>query len=56
VAVPKRKHSTGRKGKRRSAISLPIPQMIACPDCHQLKKPHLVCPNCGFYKETKKKQ
>jgi large subunit ribosomal protein L32 len=53
MPVPKRKHSTRRKGKRRAAIKLDLPQLINCPQCQQPKKPHQVCPNCGFYKGEK---
>ncbi|TET52525.1 MAG: 50S ribosomal protein L32, partial [Actinobacteria bacterium] len=21
-----------------------------CPQCHEMKLPHHVCPNCGYYK------
>lgn len=23
--------------------------VVACPQCHQPKRPHFVCENCGFY-------
>jgi large subunit ribosomal protein L32 len=23
--------------------------MSVCPQCHEPKQPHRVCPNCGFY-------
>lgn len=50
MALPKRKHSTGRKGRRRSAITLSLPTLVVCPACGQKKQPHLVCPACGQYK------
>jgi len=53
MAVPKRKHSTGRKGKRRAAIKLKLPQLVTCPSCGQKRRPHQVCPNCGYYKGEK---
>jgi large subunit ribosomal protein L32 len=52
MGLPKRKHSTGRKGRRRSAIKIDLPILIVCPHCGQRKRPHLVCPHCGQYKET----
>jgi large subunit ribosomal protein L32 len=65
-AVPKRRISTGRKGRRRSAIKLRVPKLNSCPECNQPTRPHVACPNCGFYKgesvrkishkETKKQQ
>ncbi|HUS52064.1 MAG TPA: 50S ribosomal protein L32 [Candidatus Bathyarchaeia archaeon] len=50
MALPKRRHSTSRKGKRRSAIALDLPTLVACPACGQKKQPHLVCLACGQYK------
>jgi len=49
-ALPKRRISTARKGKRRAAIRLGTPQFISCPNCSQPKKPHQVCSSCGYYK------
>lgn len=49
-ALPKRKISTGRKGRRRAVIRLKKPNLVTCPNCGQLKKPHQACPSCGFYK------
>jgi len=49
-ALPKRRISTGRKGRRRSAIKLKLPTLVPCPDCGQPKKSHVACPNCGAYK------
>ncbi|MBU3957064.1 50S ribosomal protein L32 [Patescibacteria group bacterium] len=49
-ALPKRRISTGRKGRRRTAIRLRVPKLVACPNCGQLKKSHQVCPLCGYYK------
>jgi len=50
-ALPKRKHSTQRKGKRRAAIKLKRPTLVPCPNCGELKKPHQTCPACGKYKK-----
>ncbi len=50
MALPKRKHSTGRKGRRRSAIKFSPPSLITCPHCGQKKLPHAVCLHCGQYK------
>lgn len=51
MAVPKRKTSKTRQAKRRSQWKLTGPNLIACSQCHELKLPHRVCPNCGFYKD-----
>jgi large subunit ribosomal protein L32 len=50
MAVPKRKVSKARRDKRRSNVwKLDTPNLIACPHCHELIKPHTVCSACGFY-------
>ena len=49
AAVPKRKISTRRKGKRRAAIKLKTPNVIKCPHCGQAKLAHIVCSNCHQY-------
>jgi large subunit ribosomal protein L32 len=49
-ALPKRKLSKQRKGKRRSHLALKEPTITKCPECGKMKIPHLVCENCGTYK------
>jgi large subunit ribosomal protein L32 len=47
---PKRRHSKTRTAKRRTHDTLkPVP-MGECPQCHELKPPHQVCRNCGYYR------
>ena len=37
--------------KRRSAVwKLDAPAFSRCDNCGELKAPHKVCKNCGFYK------
>ncbi|TJX16188.1 50S ribosomal protein L32 [Tissierella creatinini] len=51
MAVPKRKTSKQRKNKRRaSSYRLNKATVVECPQCHETKQPHRVCPNCGYYK------
>ena len=51
MAVPKRKTSKARRDKRRSAVwKLDAPAFCRCDNCGELKAPHKVCKNCGFYK------
>lgn len=47
---PKRRHSKTRTAKRRTHDSLTPPSTGECPQCHERKLPHQVCPNCGFYR------
>ena len=49
MALPKKKTSRSRQGKRRSHSALDLPAMDACPHCHSPKLSHRVCPNCGWY-------
>ncbi len=49
MAVPKRKHSNSRTGKRRSHDALKPKQLHSCPKCGTVVVSHVVCPNCGHY-------
>ena len=50
MAVPKHKTSKERRNTRKSANSkLDAVTLVECPKCHELKKPHTVCKNCGTY-------
>ncbi len=49
MAQPKRKHSKARRNSRRANYGLTAPTLATCPRCHQLMKPHHVCPTCGHY-------
>jgi large subunit ribosomal protein L32 len=50
MAVPKGKVSRSRRDKRRANWKLTAPNLVECPQCHELKLPHRVCPSCGQYK------
>lgn len=49
MAVPKRKHSNSRSGKRRSHNALKAKQLQPCPRCGTATLSHVVCGNCGHY-------
>ena len=51
MAVPKKKTSKSKKGMRRSHDHLSVPAFGECPQCHESKRPHHICPHCGYYKE-----
>lgn len=51
MPLPKRRHSHTRGAKRRTHWKISAPNLSECPQCHSLKMPHHVCPNCGFYRE-----
>ncbi|MBQ9106835.1 MAG: 50S ribosomal protein L32 [Clostridia bacterium] len=51
MAVPKRRISKTRRDKRRSNVwKLEAPALVKCEKCGEYKRPHRVCPACGFYK------
>lgn len=49
MALPKRRHSRTRGRKRRTNWKLSMPNVVACPHCHQARLPHHICPSCGYY-------
>lgn len=49
MAVPKRKQSKSRTNKRFANYKATMPTLVECPHCHEMKAPHRVCRNCGFY-------
>ena len=46
---PKRRHSKARTAKRRTHDALKPAAVGTCPQCHESKAPHHVCPHCGYY-------
>ena len=46
---PKRKLSKGRRDRRRSHLALRSLALVECSQCHEMRLPHTVCPNCGTY-------
>ena len=51
MAVPKGKVSRARRDKRRSSVwKVEAPELVRCTQCGELKLPHRVCSNCGYYK------
>ncbi|HVR40776.1 MAG TPA: 50S ribosomal protein L32 [Thermoanaerobaculia bacterium] len=47
---PKRRHSKQRTRTRRAHDFLEAKSLSTCPQCHEAKLPHRVCPKCGYYK------
>lgn len=66
MALPKKRHSAARGRRRRTHWKIKKVNLTPCPQCKQMKLPHLVCKVCGFYngkqvmeikvKEKKKKE
>ena len=60
MGLPKRKVSHARQGDRRAHLALTTPSLVECSHCHQMRRSHHACPNCGYYRgrqvvELKKK-
>lgn len=49
MAVPKRRKTRSKMRMRRAHWRIGAPTYASCPQCHQPKLPHRVCPNCGYY-------
>ncbi len=50
MAVPKSKVSKQRGNKRfASNYKATSANLAECPQCHELKATHRVCPKCGYY-------
>ena len=52
MAVPKRKTTPSRKGKRRSHHAQSGVNVIECPNCGEFKVAHHVCGACGYYNKN----
>ena len=52
-AVPKRRISKSRRGRRRAHQALSAIHLVGCPECGELRRPHRMCPNCGTYRGRK---
>ena len=50
MAVQKSKTSKQRTNKRFAQWKISAPNLSECPQCHELKASHVVCPKCGYYK------
>ncbi len=50
MAVPKKKTSKGRKGRRQAGKGYRLAAPVPCPNCNQPRRPHRICPHCGFYR------
>ena len=50
MAVLKRKTSKAKTKQRKAAnMKMKTPGLSICPQCHEPKLPHRVCPNCNYY-------
>jgi len=49
MAVPRKKVSRSRRDMRRAHDALTATTTMECPNCGEMKRPHHVCPSCGYY-------
>ena len=49
MAVPKRRQSNSKTGKRRSHDHKKPRQTVYCPQCSTVVPSHTICPKCGHY-------
>jgi large subunit ribosomal protein L32 len=49
VPHPKRKHSKGRRDRRRGQDGLVAINLVQCSNCGEMRLSHTICPNCGHY-------
>jgi large subunit ribosomal protein L32 len=56
MAVPKQRKSRANSRMGRSHWKLNTKQLTECPECHEAKLPHRICPSCGYYKGRQVKE
>ncbi len=49
MAVQQNKVTRSRRNMRRAHDALVAANPNECPNCGELKRPHHVCPSCGWY-------
>ena len=50
---PKKRHSKGRRNRRRSHLALERIFLAKCINCSSPVKPHAICSVCGHYRGKK---
>ena len=50
MSVPKKKLTKRKVRSRRSHHALKKTILATCPKCKQKTRPHVACPECGYYK------
>lgn len=51
MAVPQNRVTRSRRNMRRAHDALLAANPAECPNCGELKRPHHVCPSCGYYND-----
>jgi large subunit ribosomal protein L32 len=50
MGVPKKHTTKSSRNQRRMHIFLRAQKLVPCSHCGKPKLPHVICPNCGYYK------
>ncbi|MCD4705273.1 50S ribosomal protein L32 [bacterium] len=50
MSVPKKHKTSSKRNKGRSHLALKKTNLVKCPKCKTVIKPHRACPKCGYYK------
>lgn len=50
MAVPKRRTSKMKIRMRKASHKREVVATSACPNCKAPRRPHRVCPSCGYYR------
>jgi large subunit ribosomal protein L32 len=53
MANPTHRHTKARRDRRRANWKGQAPNLVACPECKELKLSHRACPQCGSYNGRK---
>lgn len=48
---PRRRRSPSLQGRQRAHKNLEAKCVSVCPNCQAARKPHSICPACGYYKD-----
>ncbi len=51
MAVPRHKHTRASVGQRRMHIFINPAVLTTCKKCGKAARPHMMCANCGYYKD-----
>ena len=49
-ALPKKKLTRARRGRRMTSYKLRPVHAASCQRCRSAKLPHAACPQCGYYR------
>jgi len=50
MPIPKQRHTSSRRDRRRSHHALKEIRLEVCSHCGKTVLPHTLCSNCGYYK------